>query len=640
MASSAPPPSDLLRVLVLDADPTGADPLLHALENNALVTIFVEHHSPRVLSADRFDPQADVIFINPFDWEFAIGTVLSLEKLVHSRDWQRFFTFTRPDQWERRRGDVPWLLMDRQVLITLDREEMQAQVDRIIEETWEAKHLSGRFAPSEAEMLHASISSIAEEVPAAKRPSAVNGVEEFKEADPPALRRASPSATKRTSNSRPSSVSSGAISIEGTEARRGADGGPSPPAGDDGPVTREAVERRLIERRFMLPDEEGSSMTGFREAVQRFQQHERITVDGRLGPTTIARLFPDRPNAYEEYRRSTAASLPAQVASAAQPVRPNSDRQAPSTVSDVQTGEAADARVLDSLPLSTSAKQALRWAAAFTQAANRELPASLALLAGIAASANRRTGRDTAAILNEYLSRESTSPNLITGLGLNDYGINGPLTKPGSSSRVESVSGEESSQVLVRAGEYANRVAPLAPNVPRFVSELLNFAPGTWVEILAGVDSRRTVEFPRLFQEMRRKGFTHARTNGVAHRLDEPPSLDSATSHDIGIYVERRVAIEPQNRMRLTGAVEVALSAGDGSVQVIPHRPGEAFSHPLFFEKQLRPVELSVRHLLAALVSEREPRFAVVGPPPRARIFCSRDQAPTFPVPAGAAKAS
>jgi excinuclease ABC subunit A len=108
----------------------------------------------------------------------------------------------------------------------------------------------------------------------------------------------------------------------------------------------------------------------------------------------------------------------------------------------------------------------------------------------------------------------------------------------------------------------------------QIVDRLAGLAEGTWLEVLAPVVRGRKGEFRELFEEMRRKGFTHARSDGATHRLEEPPALARRANHDISIFVERRLDVRDDNRSRLADSVETALRTAEGVVEVIAHPGG------------------------------------------------------------------
>ena len=136
----------------------------------------------------------------------------------------------------------------------------------------------------------------------------------------------------------------------------------------------------------------------------------------------------------------------------------------------------------------------------------------------------------------------------------------------------------------------------------QIVDRLMELPAGTWLEVLAPVVRGRKGEFRDLFEEMRRKGFSHARTDGAVHRLEEPPALNRRANHDIGIFVERKVAVEPDNRARIADAVETALRAADGVVQVYAHAEGGGDPEPQLFSEHYACAECGIN------IPELEPR--------------------------------
>ncbi|HEY0024120.1 MAG TPA: excinuclease ABC subunit UvrA [Longimicrobium sp.] len=136
----------------------------------------------------------------------------------------------------------------------------------------------------------------------------------------------------------------------------------------------------------------------------------------------------------------------------------------------------------------------------------------------------------------------------------------------------------------------------------QIVERLVELPEGTWLEVLAPVVRGRKGEFRDLFEEMRRKGFTHGRTDGEVHRLEEPPVLNRRANHDISIFVERKVAVEPDNRGRIADAVEQALRAAEGVVQVVAHTPGAVDPQPELFSEHYACAECGIN------IPELEPR--------------------------------
>src|SRR5688500_14160262 len=136
----------------------------------------------------------------------------------------------------------------------------------------------------------------------------------------------------------------------------------------------------------------------------------------------------------------------------------------------------------------------------------------------------------------------------------------------------------------------------------QIVDRLMSLPAGTWLEVLAPAVRGRKGEFRDLFEEMRKKGFSHARTDGAVHRLEEPPALARRANHDISIYVERKVAVDADNRSRIADAVETALRNADGVVQIVAHTPDAHDPQPELFSEHYACAECGIN------IPELEPR--------------------------------
>jgi excinuclease ABC subunit A len=124
----------------------------------------------------------------------------------------------------------------------------------------------------------------------------------------------------------------------------------------------------------------------------------------------------------------------------------------------------------------------------------------------------------------------------------------------------------------------------------QIVERLMALPEGTWLEVLAPVVRGRKGEFRELFEEMRKKGFSRARTDGEEHRLEEIPVLARRANHDISIFVERKVEVSEENRSRIADAVEQGLRNAEGVVEVIAHPPAGEPDRQIFSEAYACPV--------------------------------------------------
>src|SRR4051812_43340267 len=124
----------------------------------------------------------------------------------------------------------------------------------------------------------------------------------------------------------------------------------------------------------------------------------------------------------------------------------------------------------------------------------------------------------------------------------------------------------------------------------QIVERVMALPAGTWLEVLAPVVRGRKGEFRELFEEMRKKGFSHARVDGESYRLEEYPALARRANHDISIFVERKVEVSEENRTRIADAVEQALRAAEGVVEVIAHPESGEAERQLYSEAYACPV--------------------------------------------------
>ena len=115
---------------------------------------------------------------------------------------------------------------------------------------------------------------------------------------------------------------------------------------------------------------------------------------------------------------------------------------------------------------------------------------------------------------------------------------------------------------------------PIARQSPQqIVDRVLELAEGTRFQVLAPVVRGRKGEYADLLRELQTKGYSRARVDGQAVRLDsatgsgsasELPKLKKYEKHDIEVIVDR-LAVKDTARRRLTDSVETALACPAGS---------------------------------------------------------------------------
>jgi excinuclease ABC subunit A len=130
--------------------------------------------------------------------------------------------------------------------------------------------------------------------------------------------------------------------------------------------------------------------------------------------------------------------------------------------------------------------------------------------------------------------------------------------------------------------------APIgAQSIEQILDTIETYGNGTRMLVLAPLIRRRKGEFGKLFEEVRRDGFTRVRVDGQVHNLDDGDIvLDKKYTHDIDVVVDR-VSLKDGVRRRLADSVETALRLADGQVEVetVPREEGEKPKSQLFSER-------------------------------------------------------
>jgi len=107
----------------------------------------------------------------------------------------------------------------------------------------------------------------------------------------------------------------------------------------------------------------------------------------------------------------------------------------------------------------------------------------------------------------------------------------------------------------------------------QIAAQVAGWPPGSRIEILAPLVRGRKGEFRELFAKTLKAGFVRARVDGELIDLNEPPTLNRRSNHDISVVVDRLV-LRDDTRQRIAESVETALRMADGTVEVIHHVEG------------------------------------------------------------------
>ena len=99
------------------------------------------------------------------------------------------------------------------------------------------------------------------------------------------------------------------------------------------------------------------------------------------------------------------------------------------------------------------------------------------------------------------------------------------------------------------------------------VERILEIPDMSRVSILAPVVRGRKGEYRKLFEKYLQEGFMRARVDGEIHLLEEPPSLERHSNHNIEIIIDR-LSVSGKHRNRIEMSVKHALEIGSGLVIV------------------------------------------------------------------------
>lgn len=118
---------------------------------------------------------------------------------------------------------------------------------------------------------------------------------------------------------------------------------------------------------------------------------------------------------------------------------------------------------------------------------------------------------------------------------------------------------------------YARAGTPHCPNcgrpiekqsIDQIIEQVLSYADGTRLLILAPVIRDRKGEFKKLFDQLRKSGYVRVRVDGEILELDETIELERTKKHSIEVVVDRLV-IRENIRSRLSDSLETALDLSE-----------------------------------------------------------------------------
>jgi len=109
----------------------------------------------------------------------------------------------------------------------------------------------------------------------------------------------------------------------------------------------------------------------------------------------------------------------------------------------------------------------------------------------------------------------------------------------------------------------------------QMVEKILEMEENTRLYILAPVVRGRKGEYRKDLLELQKKGFQRVKVDGTLYEIDEVPTLNKKTKHDIEVVVDRLVLRKEGLGNRLADTVETALALSDGLLHVENADSGE-----------------------------------------------------------------
>ena len=115
-------------------------------------------------------------------------------------------------------------------------------------------------------------------------------------------------------------------------------------------------------------------------------------------------------------------------------------------------------------------------------------------------------------------------------------------------------------------------------SVERICDSVLKDFSGKQILILAPIIQRKKGTYEKLFEQIKKDGYSRIRLNGEVLSLDnEIPPLDRQKWHNIEVVVDR-MTTEKSERSRLFEAIQTAIKASKGDVMIVTDKSEKIFS--------------------------------------------------------------
>jgi excinuclease ABC subunit A len=114
-------------------------------------------------------------------------------------------------------------------------------------------------------------------------------------------------------------------------------------------------------------------------------------------------------------------------------------------------------------------------------------------------------------------------------------------------------------------------------SVESICDSILRDFDGKKILVLAPVIQRKKGTYEKLFEQIKKDGYSRVRLDGQITQIDETPTLDRQKWHNIEIVVDR-ISVTKSEKSRLFEAIQTAIKAAKGSVLVSDESQDKIFS--------------------------------------------------------------
>jgi len=114
-------------------------------------------------------------------------------------------------------------------------------------------------------------------------------------------------------------------------------------------------------------------------------------------------------------------------------------------------------------------------------------------------------------------------------------------------------------------------------SVESICDSILRDFDGKKILVLAPIIQRKKGTYEKLFEQIKKDGYSRVRLDGQITQIDETPTLDRQKWHNIEIVVDR-ISVAKSEKSRLFEAIQTALKAAKGSVLVSDESQDKIFS--------------------------------------------------------------